>query len=146
MDDAVAYAAEHEVKGRRLNSLPQIQEKLTDMEIKIRAMRMFVHDAAVSADKRGSNFMMDTALMKRFVPKAATEVASEALQIFGGVGYTDATRVSRIWQDCRGNQVAQGTDEVMAGIAAKGITQRAERHGYWSRQAARAFVCCPELN
>ena len=130
MDDAVAYAAEHEVKGRRLNSLPQIQEKLTDMEIKIRAMRMFVHDAAVAADTRGSNFMMDTALMKRFVPKAATEVASEALQIFGGVGYTDATRVSRIWQDCRGNQVAQGTDEVMVGIAAKGITQRAERRGY----------------
>ncbi len=130
MDDAVAYASEHEVKGRRLNSLPQIQEKLTDMEIKIRAMRMFVRDAAVAADERGSNFMLETALMKRFVPGAATEVASQALQIFGGVGYTDATRVSRIWQDCRGNQIAQGTDEVMAGIAAKGITQRAESRGY----------------
>ena len=57
--------------------------------------------------------------MKYYVPKAATEVASEALQIFGGVGYTDDARVGRIWRDCRGNQIAQGTDEIMPHTVAK---------------------------
>ena len=67
--------------------------------------------------------------MKRFVPKAATDVASEALQIFGGAGYTDETRVGRIWQDCRGNQIAQGTDEIMVGLIAKLLVSEAVRDG-----------------
>lgn len=119
MDDALEYACAHMVKGRRLGSLPQIQEKLADMEISIRSMESLVYRAARDADSDIDDAHLSCALMKRFVPKTATEVASEALQIFGGIGYTDATRVGRIWRDCRGNQIAQGTDEVMAGIAAK---------------------------
>ena len=119
MDDALERAATHQVKGRRLGSLPQIQEKLTDMEVALRSMEALVYGAAhdVYLDRQKTH--LSCALMKRFVPKAATEVASEALQIMGGVGYTDAERVGRIWRDCRGNQIAQGTDEVMVGPAAK---------------------------
>ena len=59
------------------------------------------------------------------IKELATEVASEALQVFGGIGYTEQTRVSRIWQDCRGNQIAWGTDEVMAGVVAKAAVRKA---------------------
>ena len=45
-------------------------------------------------------------------------MADAALQIFGGRGYTDDERVSWIWQDCRGNQISEGTDEIMTYIAA----------------------------
>ena len=125
LDDALVHASEHTVKGRQLVSLPQIQEKLANMEAKARAIVNLTFDAARSADENVGEFALDTALAKRFVPAAATEIASEALQIFGGVGYTDATRVSRIWRDCRGNQIAWGTDEVMAGAAAKALVRRA---------------------
>ncbi len=125
LDDAIAYAAEHTVKGRQLVSLPQIQEKLANMEAQARAIVNLTFDAARSADENVQEFALDTALAKRFVPSAATEIASEALQVFGGIGYTDATRVSRIWRDCRGNQIAWGTDEVMAGSVAKALTRRA---------------------
>ena len=71
------------------------------------------------------HFSADTALAKRYVPSMAAEIASSALQVFGGVGYTAQTRVSRIWRDCRGNQIAWGTDEVMAGVVAKSIVRKA---------------------
>ena len=126
LDDAARHAAEHTVKGRQLVSLPQIQEKLADMEAKVRSMMMLTFAAARTADDGSSrDFDLDTALAKHAVPKLATEVASDALQVFGGIGYTDQTRVSRIWQDCRGNQIAWGTDEVMVGVVAKSIVRKA---------------------
>jgi alkylation response protein AidB-like acyl-CoA dehydrogenase len=126
MDDAVAYACDHKVKGRMLGSLPQIQEKLADMAVKIKSMRLFVREAAEAADQNDVEALtLATTMMKYYVPNAATEVASEALQIFGGIGYTDATRVSRIWRDCRGNQIAQGTDEVMVHYIASALMKRA---------------------
>ncbi len=125
LDDALLYASEHTVKGRQLVSLPQIQEKIADMEAKVRSMMALTFDAARSADRDQRDFDVDAALAKRYVPAAATEVASEALQVFGGVGYTDVTRVSRIWQDCRGNQIAWGTDEVMVGVVAKSLVRQA---------------------
>ena len=80
---------------------------------------------ARTADRNTRDFDLDTALAKRYVPSMAAEVASSALQVFGGIGYTDQTRVSRIWRDCRGNQIAWGTDEVMAGVVAKSIVRKA---------------------
>ena len=62
--------------------------------------------------------MASTRRSYRSLPKASVEVASDAMQILGGLGYTEYTRVSRIWQDCRGNQIAEGTDQIMVRIAA----------------------------
>ena len=126
MDDVLVRARRHKVKGRTLGSLPQIQEKIADMEVKIRAMDHFVADAARAADGDDVEALtLATTLMKAYVPRAATEVASEALQIFGGIGYTDEARVSRIWRDCRGNQIAQGTDEVMVHYIATSLVKQA---------------------
>ncbi len=123
--DAVKHASSHMVKGRLLGSIPQVQEKLADMAIKLRSMRALIIEAAAAADEHGEageiHSHLDSALMKYYVPKAATEVADSAMQIFGAMGYTDETRVSRIWRDCRGNQLAQGSDDIMAHVAAKFI-------------------------
>jgi alkylation response protein AidB-like acyl-CoA dehydrogenase len=81
-------------------------------------MRYAVYHAAWSFDADEPDKRLTVALMKRYVPKAATQVADAALQIFGGRGYTDDERVSWIWQDCRGNQISEGTDEIMTYIAA----------------------------
>ena len=123
-DDAIQYASSHMVKGQRMDGIAQIQEKIADMVTSIRAMQSFVYDAARSAeDPSNPAFHLDCAVMKRYVPKSATNVASEAMQVFGGRGYTDEERVSRIWQDCRGNQIAQGADEIMARIISKSVVK-----------------------
>jgi alkylation response protein AidB-like acyl-CoA dehydrogenase len=53
-------------------------------------------------------------------------VASDAMQILGGIGYTESERVSHIWKDCRGNQLAEGTDQIMVYIAAPLIRKKYE--------------------
>lgn len=73
---------------------------------------------AWSIDAADETERLDVALMKRYVPEASVQVASDAMQILGGLGYTEGSRVSRIWEDCRGNQIAEGTDQVMVYIAA----------------------------
>ena len=124
MDDVLGYASAHMVKGRCLGSIPQVQEKLADMETRLRAMESLVADAASSVYGNDAEMHLSCALMKRSVPRMATEVASEAMQVFGGRGYTDETRIGRIWRDCRGNMIAQGPDEIMAHIAAKYLLEQ----------------------
>lgn len=67
---------------------------------------------------------LDSALAKRYICKSATEVCSDAMQIFGGIGYTTETRASRCWQDSRGWQFAGGTNEVMVHIAGRQIIKK----------------------
>ena len=96
---------------------------LTDMEVKLANMRNFVYRAAWEFDN-GEHDRLTVALMKRYVPATATEVASDAMQILGGRGYTVGERVSSLWQDCRGFQIAEGTDQIMVYIAAPLIMAR----------------------
>ena len=126
MDDALVRCSTYRSGGRFLGSIPQVETKLADMAAKIRAMEALVERAAhsVSCGDSVAEQHMNCALMKYFVPKTATEVASDALQIFGGMGYTDDTRVSRIWRDCRGNQIAQGADEMMVHSVAKQLLKQ----------------------
>lgn len=117
MDDAVRFAAQRERFGQRISDFQQIGQKLTDMEARIQAMRFMLYRAAWEIDTQAPEHRLNAALMKRFIPAAATAVASDALQILGGMGYTEQARTARIWRDCRGNQIAEGTDEIMAHIA-----------------------------
>ena len=120
MDDALERCATYKTRGDYLGSVPEVQEMIASMAVKVRSMGGLVKRAAVSvsSDETIDEQRYHCSLMKYYVPKAATEVASDALQIFGGLGYTDVTRVSRIWRECRGNQLAQGADEMMIrGIA-----------------------------
>lgn len=123
MEDAVAWARGREAFGQRIADLQQVQMKLTEMEVKLTNMRNLVYGAAREYD-RGGHKRLSVALMKYYVPKAATEVASDAMQILGGRGYIQENRVSSIWQDCRGYQFADGTDEVMVVIAASLILEQ----------------------
>lgn len=123
MEDAVAWASSREAFGEKVSAFQQIQLMLTDMEVKLANMRNMVYQAAWEYD-HGCHDRLTVALMKRYVPAAATEVASDAMQILGGRGYTLSERVSSIWQDCRGFQIAEGTDQVMVYIAAPLIMRK----------------------
>ena len=97
---------------------------LTDMEIRLWNMRNLLYEAAMKSDEDAPDKRLAIALMKRYIPAAATQVASDAMQILGGIGYTERERVSHIWKDCRGNQLAEGTDQIMVYIAAPLIRQK----------------------
>ncbi|KUO61646.1 MAG: acyl-CoA dehydrogenase [Gracilibacter sp. BRH_c7a] len=123
MEDAAAYAGQRVAFGQTIGKFQQIQQKLTDMEVKIQNMRNLLYKTAWELDN-GISVQLNSALVKRYIPNAALEVCSDALQIFGGLGYTTETRVSRLWQDSRGNQIAGGTDEIMVYIAGRQILKK----------------------
>ncbi|MBM4764285.1 acyl-CoA dehydrogenase family protein [Bacillus sp. B15-48] len=123
MEDAAAYANERVAFGKTIGSFQQIQEMLTDMEIKLQTMRHLLYSTAWKMDN-DIPVRLDSALVKRYVCRASTEVASDAMQIFGGIGYTTESRTSRFWEDCRGNQFAGGTDQIMVYIAGRQIVKK----------------------
>lgn len=125
MEDAVSYARSRSAFGTKIANFQQIELLLTDMEVKLDNMRNSVYKNAWKLEQ-GIDDRLGVALMKRYVPAAATEVASDAMQIFGGRGYTRNERVSSIWQDCRGFQMAEGTDQIMVYIAAPLVMKKYE--------------------
>lgn len=124
MEDAVANARVREAFGVPIGKFQQVEQMLTDMEVSLRTMRAMLYNAAWAVENDTHDKRLAVALMKRYVPKTATQVASDAMQILGGLGYTESSRVSTIWQDCRGNQIAEGTDQIMVYISAPLIMER----------------------
>ncbi len=126
MEDAISNAKHRKAFGVAIGQFQQIEQMLTDMEVSLRTMRAMLYHAAWSIETNHKEKRLSVALMKRYIPKTATQVASDAMQILGGLGYTGSSRVSTIWQDCRGNQIAEGTDQIMVYIAAPLLLQRYE--------------------
>ena len=118
MEDAVANARVRKAFGVSIGEFQQVERMLTDMEVSLRTMRSMLYQAAWAIETDQPDKRLAVSLMKRYIPKTATQVASDAMQILGGQGYTESARVSTIWQDCRGNQIAEGTDQIMVYISA----------------------------
>lgn len=127
MDDAASYVSERIAFEKPLSSFQLIQEKLTEMETKLQASRIWLYRTLWELDN-GISVRTSSALMKRFVVRSAFEIADDALQIMGGIGYAGRSRVGRIWADCRGNRFGAGTDEIMVHIAGRQIAKQYRRN------------------
>lgn len=124
MEDACAHARSRKAFGVQVGRFQQIETMLTDMELRLTNMRSILYRAAWAVDKGDSERRLAVALMKRYIPETSVEVASDAMQILGGLGYTESSRTCRVWRDCRGNQIAEGTDQIMVYIAAPLIVEK----------------------
>ena len=124
MEDACAHARSRKAFGVQVGRFQQIETMLTDMELRLTNMRSILYRAAWAVDKGDPERRLAVALMKRYIPEAAVKVASDAMQILGGLGYTESSRTCRVWRDCRGNQIAEGTDQIMVYIAAPLIVEK----------------------
>lgn len=90
------------------------------MAIKIDNMRNMVLKVAWQADQHQS-LRTSAALAKLYCARTAMEVIDDAIQIMGGLGYTDEARVSRFWRDVRCERIGGGTDEIMIYVAGRQI-------------------------
>lgn len=124
-EDAVRYANQRQQFGQSIGQFQMIQEKIVDMSIQIENMHNFICKVAWQNDNNES-LRVTSALCKRFCAKAAGEVIDAAMQVMGGVGYTEDVRISRLWRDVRITRMAGGTDEVMVYIAARQILKEYE--------------------
>lgn len=124
-EDAVRYANQRQQFGQSIGQFQMIQEKIVDMAIQIENMHNFICKVAWQNDN-GESLRISSALCKRFCAKASGEVIDAAMQVMGGVGYTEDVRISRLWRDVRITRMAGGTDEIMVYIAARQILKEYE--------------------
>ena len=109
--------------GRTLAEFQGLQWKFADMKVKLEAGQLLLYRAALNAD-RGMPSAEDTAIAKVFCNQAGFEIASEAMQVMGGMGYTQETLVEWCFRKCRGWMIAGGSIEVLKNRIAEGVFER----------------------
>lgn len=110
-DHAVAYAKERVQFGKPIAKQQAIQFKIADMATKIEAARLLTYQAAWREDQ-GISYGLQSAMSKLFAGDMAMEVTIEAVQIFGGYGYTRDYPVERFMRDAKITQIYEGTNEI----------------------------------
>lgn len=112
LDDARAYANEREQFDQPIGEFQTIKHKLADMDTKLSAARLLMHQAA-DLKIREEDFIKEAAQAKLYASEMSREVANEAIQIHGGYGYTRDFDVERYYRDAKLNEIYEGTSEIL---------------------------------
>nr|WP_202404789.1 acyl-CoA dehydrogenase [Shimazuella alba] len=118
LDAALAYARERRQFGKALFDQQAIQFKLADMATQIEAARLLTYQAAW-LESNGQAYGKASAMAKLFAGDTAMQVTTEAVQIFGGYGYTRDYPVERMMRDAKITQIYEGTNEIQRIVIAK---------------------------
>jgi alkylation response protein AidB-like acyl-CoA dehydrogenase len=120
---ARAWALERRQFGRALCEFQGIQWKFAEMQMQMDAAQLLLYRAATSAD-RGLPSAQETAIAKAFCNRTGFEVASEAMQVMGGAGYSQDSLVEYCFRRTRGWMIAGGSLEIMKNRIAEGVFER----------------------
>lgn len=115
---ATEYAKERKQFGQPIGKQQAVAFKLADMATKAEAARLLVYQAAWLRSQ-GKACGLQASMAKRFATDTAMELATEAVQIFGGYGYTRDYPVERLFRDAKVTQIYEGTNEIQRIVIAK---------------------------
>ena len=125
-DAARGYARERRQFGKRIGEFQAVQWKLADMATEIDAARLLVYRAAW-LKQQGEPHGEAGAKAKLFASETARRQTGEAIQIFGGYGYTKEFPVERYYRDAKVTEIYEGTSEIQRLVIARSILGLAER-------------------
>ncbi|MGO1948023.1 MAG: acyl-CoA dehydrogenase family protein [Mycobacteriaceae bacterium] len=115
-DAAVEYVKERKQFGKPIAAFQNTQFTLADMKMKLDAARLMVYTAASNAERGeaegGEKLGLLAAGSKTFASDIAMEVTTDAVQLFGGYGYTRDFPVERMMRDAKITQIYEGTNQV----------------------------------
>ena len=117
------HALTREQFGRPICEFQGIQWKFADMKIQIDAGRLLLYRAAINADK-GFPSSKETSIAKAFCNKAGFDICNEAMQVMGGMGYSQESLVEYCFRKSRGWQIAGGSTEMMKNRIAEDVFER----------------------
>ncbi len=117
-DDCVAYAQERSTFGKPLIKHQVIRHKLADMSAKIDAMDAWLNQVAQLMNE-GEKPVAEIAKLKFYCSTHLEEIASQAMQIFGGAGYLRGQAVERIYREVKVMAIGGGSEEIMRDLAIK---------------------------
>jgi alkylation response protein AidB-like acyl-CoA dehydrogenase len=117
------WAMQRKQFGKLLCEFQGLQWKFADMKIRLDAGQLLLYRAAANAD-RGFPSAEETAIAKAYCNQAGFEVASEALQVMGGLGYSQEELVEYCLRRCRGWMIAGGSVEILKNRIAEAVFER----------------------
>jgi len=123
MDEAVQYAATRKTFGQPIASYQAISFMIADMAKDIEAARLLVHKAAWVIDQGQRNTKL-AAFAKSFAADAVMRITTDAVQVFGGYGYSEEYPVEKLMRDAKIYQIYEGTSQIQRLIISKEIFER----------------------
>jgi acyl-CoA dehydrogenase len=123
LDAAVAYAKERAQFGQPIAAFQGIQFMLADMAMQVHAARLMVHHAAALLDRGAPSTAFESSMAKCFASDAAMRVTTDAVQIFGGYGYTREYPVERFMRDAKATQIYEGTNQIQRVVVARELVR-----------------------
>ncbi len=124
VDQCVRYANERKQFGKNIGEFQLIQKMIAEMATETEMMRNFLYNLCYRYDQ-GERGPVTAAMAKLQIPKMATKIALDAIQLHGGYGYSREFPVERLMRDNKLNEIGAGTNEVMIMIIAKNLLKEA---------------------
>ncbi|HEY8373596.1 MAG TPA: acyl-CoA dehydrogenase [Pseudonocardiaceae bacterium] len=121
LDAALAYVKERKQFGRAIADFQAVQFMLADMAMKVEAARHMVYVAAARAERGEPNLGFISAAAKCFASDVAMEVTTNAVQLFGGAGYTRDFPVERMMRDAKITQIYEGTNQIQRVVMSRAL-------------------------
>jgi alkylation response protein AidB-like acyl-CoA dehydrogenase len=125
LDAAVGYARERQQFGQPIAAFQGIQFMLADMAMAVHGARLMVHHCARQLDAGITDNTLEASMAKCFAADAAMKVTIDAVQVFGGYGYTREYPVERYMRDAKIMQIYEGTNQIQRVIVAKELLSAA---------------------
>jgi len=120
LDAAIGYVKERKQFGKTIGEFQGVQFMLADMAMQIEAARHLVYVAAATAESGGDVSIL-AAASKCFASDVAMKVTTDAVQLFGGAGYTKDFPVERMMRDAKITQIYEGTNQIQRVIIARNL-------------------------
>jgi alkylation response protein AidB-like acyl-CoA dehydrogenase len=127
LDEGVRFARERKQFNTRIVDFQSTRFKIADMATAVEAARLLTYRAAKLRDA-GQPCSKEAAMAKLFASRAANAVVYDALQMHGGVGYTEEFLVERLFRDARVTEIYEGTSEIQRLVISRAIVEEFERN------------------
>ncbi|MGM8364753.1 acyl-CoA dehydrogenase [Virgibacillus sp. W0181] len=118
MEYAITYAKEREQFGKTIANHQGISFKLANMATEVEAAKLLTYRAAALIEQKAS-CRKEVSMAKMYASKVAMKTAIEAVQIFGGYGYTEDYPIERYFRDAKVTEIYEGTNEIQHIVIAK---------------------------
>jgi acyl-CoA dehydrogenase len=120
LEESIAYALERKTFGVPIAQHQMVQAMIAEMGIKYEATRLLVHKSAWQIDQGGTNSLV-ASYSKAFGADSAMQVATDAVQVFGGNGYITEYPVEKLMRDAKILQIYEGTSQIQRMVIAKNL-------------------------
>ena len=121
LDAAIEYTKDRKQFGRAVADNQGVQFMLADMAMKVEAARLMVYSAAARAERGEPDLGFISAASKCFASDVAMEVTTDAVQLFGGAGYTVDFPVERMMRDAKITQIYEGTNQIQRVVMSRAL-------------------------